>query len=78
MKTVDWSEDHYGEGIIIAVCDQCGKEAESDPFFDNDPDYKAFQAELRKKGWTSTQVNYRWKDFCCESCRNQFIKRFGG
>ena len=77
MKTVDWS-DHYGEGTIIATCDECGKEEESEPFENSAPDYREFQKQLKEIGWMSVQVNYRWKDFCCESCRNKFIKKFGG
>lgn len=78
MKFVDWSEDTYGEGEIVATCDNCGKEERSDTFTDNEVDYRSFQRELFKKGWISTRVNYRYKDFCCEKCRNDFIKKYGG
>ena len=31
--------------------------------------------ELReKKGWVTTKVNDRWKDFCSEECRNRYIR----
>ena len=32
--------------------------------------------ELREKlGWITTKVDGEWYDFCCERCRNEFIKR---
>lgn len=78
MKFVDWSDDAYGEGEIVATCDSCNKEDRSETFYDNEPDYKAYQNTLVKKGWLSTRVNHKWRDFCCEKCRNDFIKKYGG
>ena len=78
MKFVDWSEDTYGEGEIVATCETCGREERSDTFTENEVDYKEFQSKLNSRGWISTRVNHRWKDFCCERCRNDFIKKYGG
>lgn len=71
MKEVEWSEYH-GEGDILCTCDQCGNEHLVE--CDGAPDFREAQAEIRSMGWTSTQVNGIWRDFCCERCRNEYIK----
>ncbi len=72
MKDVEWS-DIFGEGEIVASCDNCGKE-ERYEFTDNFPDYRAFQEELKDLGWKPCKVHGNWYDFCCEKCRNEYIK----
>lgn len=68
--------DGYWEGEAIYSCDNhCGAE-ERFRFDSEDIDSKQHRAELReKKGWITTKVNGYWKDFCCENCRNDFIRR---
>ncbi len=72
MKKVERGEIH-GEGVINCTCDQCHDW--EDYVFDNSyPDFKAAQQYLRSLGWLSLQVHCKWKDFCCEDCRNNYIK----
>ncbi len=71
-KYVDWSP-FYGEGDIVCECDQCGVE-ERFPFEDNYPDYAGAQKVLHEIGWQSMRSKGTWYDFCCEECRNRFIK----
>lgn len=71
-KYVDWSE-YYGEGDIVCNCEQCDKE-ERIEFENNSPDYKEAQKVLNELGWISCMINGKWYDFCCEDCRNEYIK----
>ena len=71
-KEIDWSP-FYGEGEIVCTCDQCKKE-ERFEFEDNYPDYAKAQRELREIGWQSIKSKGVWLDFCCERCRNTYIK----
>lgn len=71
-KEVEWGVIH-GEGTIVCTCDNCGCEEEIE-FDGGRPDYREAQDEIEDLGWMSTKVNGEWYDFCCESCRNQFIK----
>lgn len=72
-KEIDWSEIH-GEGDVVCTCDNCGHQ-ERFPFEDSTPDYKGVQGKLFSMGWTSCKVHSSWRDFCCEYCRNQYIKK---
>lgn len=72
MKDVSWGVIH-GEGTIVCVCDQCGKEEEY-PFDNGYPDFRSFQKKLFGMGWKSAQIFGQWRDFCGEKCRNEFIK----
>lgn len=72
MKDIDWSPI-YGEGNIVCTCDNCGREHEVD-FDGGAPDFREAQAEIRSMGWQSLKIGGEWRDFCCEKCRNQFIK----
>ena len=69
MKDVSWGVIH-GEGTIVCKCDRCGKKEEH-PFDNGHPDFKSFQKKLFGMGWKSVQV---FGDFCCEDCRNEYIK----
>lgn len=71
-KDIDWSTT-YGEGTIVCTCDNCHKEEEFD-FEDNNPDYRSVQKQLFEKGWESLKISGIWYDFCCEECRNRFVK----
>ena len=71
-KEIEWSE-LYGVGDVICCCDTCST-YERFEFEDNNPDYKCIQKELRKLGWMSLKIGETWHDFCCEQCRNTYIK----
>lgn len=71
-KETQWSE-FYGEGEVVCNCDQCGAEKRFE-FDDCHPDYLYAQRQLRNMGWGSCMVNGVWRDFCCEACRNKYIK----
>ena len=66
----------WWEGDTVYMCDNCGA-TEEIPFSDQDEanDYKAQRAVLRDKGWQATKVKDEWKDFCCEKCRNDYIRK---
>lgn len=64
----------WWQGDAVYSCDNC-HQSEEFPFDSEDIDSKAHRAELHKKGWISTKVNGEWKDFCCERCRNEYIKK---
>ena len=67
--------DGYWEGEAVYYCDECGK-SERFRFDSEEIDSKAHRATLRnEKGWITTKVNGDWKDFCCESCRNKYIRK---
>lgn len=72
-KEIEWSE-LYGVGTIACYCDNCSAEEEFE-FDDNNPDFRAAQNALRQIGWMSCKVNGQWHDFCCEKCRNDYIKK---
>lgn len=74
-KEVEWGVIH-GEGEIICTCDACGDEY-AFPFEDGQVDYREAQRAIEEEGWTSCQVNGEWHDFCCEKCRNDYIKKHG-
>lgn len=65
----------YWQGEVVYTCDNCFVSQESFEFDDEDIDYKSLNAELRKRGWLTTTVNGKFVDFCCERCRNQYIKK---
>lgn len=65
----------YWQGDVVYTCDNCHISQESFEFDDEDIDYKSFNAELRKKGWLTTKVNGQFADFCCERCRNEYIRK---
>ena len=74
MKEVVWSE-FYGQGTVKCTCDNCSGE-ESFEFEDNNPDFKSVQKELRNLGWTSCKIEGKWYDFCCDKCKDDFIKKY--
>lgn len=71
-KHIAWGEK-FGEGEIVCACDGCG-DVETIDFYDNDVDFKEAQSYIKSLGWRSMQVNGEWQDFCCEDCRNKFIR----
>ena len=72
-KEVEWGIIH-GEGDIVCSCDNCEDE-ERIEFCDGHPDYREAQREIEIAGWMSSRINNEWYDFCCSSCRNEFVKR---
>lgn len=72
MKEIEWSE-LYGVGEIVCTCDTCSSEERFD-FDNNYPDFRKVQDELKEIGWMPCKVNGKWHDFCCEKCRNAYIK----
>lgn len=70
-KEIEWG-DSFGEGEIGCFCDECG-DVESIPF-ENGPDFRDAQQALKAMGWRSAQIHGEWYDFCCEECRNDYIK----
>ena len=71
-KEVEWGLA-YGEGQVVCSCDNCHSDERFD-FEDNNPDYPECQRKLLFRGWVSTKFHGVWKDFCCETCRNEYIK----
>lgn len=71
--------DGFWQGHVIYSCDgpQCRSE-ELFRFDDEDEVYsQEYIQELRqRKGWITTKVNGQWRDFCCETCRNNYIKKY--
>ena len=67
--------DGYWEGDAVYCCDECGKESQRFRFDSDDVGSNEHRAELRKRGWIITKVNDKFKDFCCENCRNSYIKK---
>lgn len=70
----DTKFDGWWEGEVIYTCDNCHKSKVKFRFDDEHIDYKGQSAELRKKGWFLNEVNGRLMNFCCERCRNQYIR----
>lgn len=70
---MEWGIAH-GEGDIVCTCDSCGEEYRY-PFEDQFVDYRGAQRAIRDEGWTSCIINDEWHDFCCEACRNDYIKK---
>ncbi len=70
-KEIEWGVRH-GEGEIICECDHCG-ECET-IYFDNGPDFKSAQEELKTYGWFSRRIDGQWYDFCKEQCYYNWIK----
>lgn len=72
MRDLEFSG--YWEGEAVYSCDCCGKDV-SFPFDSEDIDSKAHRKELRERlGWITTKVDGEWHDFCCEACRNKYIR----
>lgn len=68
--------DGYWTGDAIYSCDCPGCTAEESYRFEtSEVDSKEHRRELRQeKGWLTTKVDGEWKDFCCEACRNKYIR----
>lgn len=68
--------EFYGwwQGDEVFTCDNCGK-SRSFEFDSEDVGTKGHAALLKKEGWLVTKVNGRFIDSCCESCRNEYIRK---
>ena len=71
-KQIVWGTE-YGEGTVECCCDQCGEEIDFE-FEDCKSDFGVIQQQLFECGWTAFRYHGKWHDFCCEKCRDQFIK----
>ena len=67
----------WWEGDVEYSCDNCGKTVKIP--FDDEASAKAYKeqrATLKNDhGWTFTKVNDVFVEFCCEACRNAYIRR---
>lgn len=66
--------DGYWEGNTVYSCDCCQKTKKFRFDSEDEAFSKAHRQALRDAGWIATKVNGQWKDFCCESCRNKYIR----
>lgn len=67
----------WWEGYAVYTCDCPGCARTEEIKFDSEDENnsKEHRRLLRQdKGWITTKVNGRWKDFCSESCRNKYIR----
>ena len=73
----DLSFTGYWEGSVDYTCDGCHKVGFHIIFTDEDEakNYKEEKKKLRDNGWIITQVDGIWHEFCCEKCRNDFIRK---
>jgi len=68
--------DGYWEGEAVYECDQC----QTDQKFRFDDEEEAKDSKTHRKtlrenhGWVMAKVNGQWKEFCCEDCRNKYIR----
>lgn len=72
--SLELSFSGWWEGDAEYTCDNCFRIVKF-PFDGQDIDYSEHRRELRKRGWISTRVNNSQLDFCCEKCRNSYIKK---
>lgn len=70
----DLEFDGWWQGDVVYCCDNCSNQ-EAIPFDGQDIDWSGNNTELRSRGWIITQVNKTWRDFCCEKCRNEYIRK---
>ena len=67
--------DGFWEGNTVFTCDSCPKTRK----FRFDSQDEAFSKEhnkiLRKEGWVLVEVNGQLHNFCCERCRNSYIRK---
>ena len=73
----DLEFDGWWEGIATYRCDNCGKAVRFR--FDSEESAKNYRRHRRilkeDEHWLFTQVDGKWKDFCCEKCRNEYIRK---
>ena len=70
--------DGYWEGQACFTCDGPGCRNRAKFRFDSEEeakDYKGQREQLKGMGWIFTKVNGRFLDFCCESHRNDYIRK---
>ena len=69
--------DGFWEGTACYTCDCQGCKKTVRFRFDSQEeanDFKGQRDHLRKNGWIATKVDGNWHDFCCEACRNKYIR----
>lgn len=68
--------DGYWEGEAVYTCDNCHKARMKFRFDSEEIDSRGHRAEMRRNGWKApTEVEGRLFDFCCERCRNEYIRK---
>lgn len=73
MRELDFNG--WWTGDVEYSCDTCGKVHRIE--FDDEEsskDYRGQLSILRKEGWIFDKVNGNFVDFCCEACRNRYIR----
>lgn len=71
-KDIDWGLA-WGEGTIVCTCDKCGHYEEFE--FEDGPDFREVQDELKQRGWVSRKINGEWYDFCSKECYLAYVKQ---
>ena len=73
-RELDFDGWWIGDAVYTCDCPGCGN-SESFRFDSEEIDSKEHRRFLRKqRGWITTMVDGEWKDFCCEACRNKYIR----
>lgn len=67
--------DGFWEGDVVYTCDNCHKTQKFRFDSKEETDYHLHKPELRELGWMSVKVNGHYGDFCCEKCRNEYIRK---
>lgn len=70
-KHVEWGHIR-GFGEIICECDHCGETELIE--FEDGPDFKEAQNELKNLGWIARRIDNEWYDFCQDQCFYDWIK----
>ena len=70
-KHVEWGLVR-GFGEIICECDHCGETELIE--FEDGPDFKEAQNELKNLGWIARRIDNEWYDFCQDQCFYDWIK----
>ena len=70
--------DGWWEGEVEITCDWCRKRHLIFKCFceDDFKNYTREQAAKKKEGWITTKVNGHLVEFCCEKCRNEYVRKF--
>ena len=76
-KDIEWG-DGYWEGTIDICCDSCKRRHLRFDFASEEEckDTERIKRAKQKEGWITTKVNGHYTEFCCEKCRNEYIRKF--
>lgn len=71
--SLDRDFDGWWEGTNTYECDNCHKKKMFR--FDSEEEARTSKMpELKKLGWSGMMVNGLYRHFCCEECRNKYIR----